>query len=156
MAIYSTIVGAGVEAYPAKMCGTYAIDGVVDFSTVNGTTGTVQNDVITVLQIPANTLVLGVAYKTTTVSANLADVDIGDGAVTDGYVDGLDMTTSLKDGCSWVTTFNEAAPNTTADGMSLGKFYTAADTIDLKQNTNATIKTGVIKVRAICISANLD
>lgn len=156
MSTYSTIVGAGVEAYPAKFCGAYAIDGVVDFSTVNGSSGAVQNDIITVLQIPANTLVLGVAYKTTTVSANLADVDIGDGDTRDGYIDGLNMTSTLKDGCSWVTTFNEATPNTTAEGMSLGKFYTVADTIDLKINTNATIVTGVIKLRAICISANID
>ncbi len=156
MSTYSVLTGAGVEAYPAfPVAPIFAIDGKVDFSTVNSGSGTVQNDIITVLQIPANTLVLAVAYKTTTVSSNLADVDIGDGDVRDGYVDGLDMRSTLKDGCSWVTTFNEAAPNTTADGMSLGKFYTVADTIDLKQNTNATIVTGVIWLRAICISMNI-
>ncbi len=156
MSTYSVLTGAGVDAYPAfPRAPVFAIDGKVDFSTVNGSTGTVQNDIINVLQIPANTLVLAVAYKSTTVSSNLADVDIGDGDVADGYIDGLDLRSTLKDGCSWATTFNEATPNTTLEGMSLGKFYTAADTIDIKQNTNATIVTGVIWLRAICISLNI-
>jgi hypothetical protein len=62
---------------------------------------------------------------------------------------------TVNDGCSWKTTFNEAAPNTTLDGMSLGKFYTVADTIDMKQNTNATVVTGVLKVKAVMIDLNM-
>ena len=102
----------------------------------------------------ANALVLAIAFKVTTANASLTDFDLGDGDVTDGYVDGASMAT-VNDGCSWQTTFNEAMPNTTKEGMSLGKFYTVADTIDFKQNTNATITAGVLKVKALLFDCNL-
>lgn len=153
MSTYS-VAGSAVQAYPAQMAGMYEVTATLDFTTINGGSGTVQNDIVQLIQIPANTLVLVVSFRVTTASANMADFDIGDGDVTDGYVDGASMAT-LNDGCSWKTTFNEATPNTTAEGMSLGKFYTAADTLDLKQNTNATVVTGVLKVKAMMIDCNI-
>jgi hypothetical protein len=148
------MTGSGVNAYPADLAGLYAVQATLDFTEINSGSGTVQNDIVQLIQIPANTLVLGVSFSVTTASSNMTDFDIGDGTTTDGYIDGASMAT-VNDGCSWVTTFNEAAPNTTLDGMSLGKFYTAADTIDLKQNTNATVVTGVLKVKAVMIDLNI-
>ena len=154
MSTYSVVTGSGVNAYPYSMAGIYEVQAKVDFSTINSGSGTVQNDIIQLIQVPANTLVLGLSFAVTTVSSNMADFDLGDGDVTDGYVDGASMAT-VNDGCSWQTTFNEATPNTTKEGMSLGKFYTTADTIDLKQNTNATVVTGVLKVKALLIDMNI-
>lgn len=154
MPTYSVVTGSGVNAYPYTLAGPYEVQAKVDFSTINSGSGTVQNDIIQLIQVPANTLVLGLSFSVTTVSSNMADFDLGDGDVTDGYVDGASMAT-VNDGCSWQTTFNEATPNTTKEGMSLGKFYTTADTIDLKQNTNATVVTGVLKVKALLIDMNI-
>ena len=154
MSTYSVMTGSGVNAYPADLAGLYAVQATLDFTDINSGAGTVQNDIVQLIQVPANTLVLGLSFSVTTASSNMADFDIGDGDVTDGYVDGASMAT-VNDGCSWKTTFNEAAPNTTLDGMSLGKFYTVADTIDLKQNTNATVVTGVLKVKAVMIDLNM-
>lgn len=153
MATYS-VAGSAVQAYPAFPVGVFSVKAEVDFTTINSGSGTVQNDIVQLIQVPANTLVLGVSFRVATVSSNLADFDIGDGSVTDGYIDGASMAT-INDGCSWVTTFNEATPNTTADGMSLGKFYTVADTIDLKQNTAATVVTGKLLVQACMIDMNI-
>lgn len=154
MASYSVMTGSGVNAYNADLAGIYSVTAVLDFTTINSGAGTVQNDIVQLIQVPANTLVLGVFFSVTTVSSNMADFDIGDGDTRDGYIDGASMAT-VNDGCSWVTTFNEATPNTTLDGMSLGKFYSVADTIDLKQNTNATVITGVLKVKALMIDCNV-
>ena len=154
MATYSVMTGSGVNAYNADLAGIYTVTATLDFTDINSGSGTVQNDIVQLIQIPANTLVLGVSFRVTTASSNMADFDIGDGATTDGYIDGASMAT-VNDGCSWVTTFNEAAPNTTSEAFSLGKFYTTADTIDLKQNTNATVVTGVLKVKAAMIDMNI-
>ena len=154
MSTYSVMTGSGVNAYPYETAGVHAVQAEIDFSKINSGSGTVQNDIVQLIQIPANALVLAIAFKVTTANASLTDFDLGDGDVTDGYVDGASMAT-VNDGCSWQTTFNEATPNTTKEGMSLGKFYTTADTIDFKQNTAATITSGVLKVRALLFDCNL-
>jgi hypothetical protein len=153
MATYNLTSG-GMAAYPANTVPVSRVEAVVDFSQVNDGNGTVQNDVLQLIPVPANTLVLAVAFSVTTVSANLADFDIGDGATADGYIDGASAAT-VNDGASWNTTLTTGTPNTTAEAFSLGKFYTSEDTIDLKQNTNATVITGVIKVVAIMIDLNI-
>lgn len=154
MSTYS-IAGTANSAYPFEKAGLYSVEAKLDFSStsLNSGSGTVQNDVVQLINIPANTLVLGLFFKVTTANASLTDFDLGDGDVTDGYVDGASMAT-VNDGCSWQTTFNEATPNTTKEGMSLGKFYTTADTIDFKQNTNATITSGVLRVKAVMVDGN--
>lgn len=154
MSTYSVVKGSGATTFPNDYAGAYPIEATLDFSKINSGSGTVQNDIVQLIQIPANALVLAIAFKVTTANASLTDFDLGDGDVTDGYVDGASMAT-VNDGCSWQTTFNEATPNTTKEGMSLGKFYTTADTIDFKQNTAATITAGVLKVKALLFDCNL-
>lgn len=152
MATISTYLRGDTSGYPAfTKAGVFKIENVIDASTYTG--GWAQNDVIQALQIPAKTLVLAVGYEVTTVFDDMADTDIGDGSVTDGYIDGASFATASS-GFSWVTTFNEATPNTTADGMSLGKYYSAADTIDIvKKSANATTG-GVVRLFALVIDCN--
>ena len=156
MSTYSVMTGSGVNAYPADMAGLYAVTATLDFTDINSGAGTVQNDIVQLIQVPANTLVLGVSFSVTTASSNMADFDIGDGDDTDGYVDGASMAT-VNDGASFVGATTVGTPNAlpVAAAFCLGKFYTAADTIDLKQNTNATVKTGVLKVKALLVDCNV-
>ncbi|MBK8508994.1 MAG: hypothetical protein IPL51_10185 [Candidatus Competibacteraceae bacterium] len=126
-------------AYPARPGGgpSYSIAKLVDFSEVNEKAGMGAADIIKLVKIPANTIVQAVAYRVFKASANLASLDIGDSAGPTQYATALDMT-SIKDGVSALT----------------GKFYTQADFIQLRQNTAATVLTGVIEVVALCWDAN--
>ena len=118
---------------------------------VNSGSGTIQSDVIQLLDVPARHFVLGCSAYTATanVSSNLADLDIGDGSDTDGFHDGLDLTSAVN-AWSQVFTLTEGTPNVHT-GYDEGKFYSAADTIDLLQNTDATVVTGRIEVCAVMI-----
>ena len=156
MSTYSVMTGSGVNAYNADMAGIHSVTATVDFTAINSGAGTVQNDIIQLIQVPANTRVLDVFFSVTTASANMADFDLGDGDDVDGYVDGASMAT-VNDGASFVGATTVGTPNAlpVAAAFCLGKFYTAADTIDLKQNTNATVVTGVLKVKALMIDCNV-
>jgi hypothetical protein len=148
------------SGFPAGHTTPYTIaERVIDWSAtsgaevVNSGSGTVQNDVIQIFQIPAGTWVQGVYYKVVTASSNLADLDIGDGSDTDGYHDGIDAT-STGAGFSFLgAALTEGTPNTFT-GYIEGKYYSAADTIDLLQNTNATITTGRIKFSVVMLNLN--
>ena len=157
MATYSVMTGSGVNAYPADLAGLYAVQATLDFTDINSGAGTVQNDIVQLIQVPANTQVLGVSFSVTTASSNMADFDLGDGDDVDGYVDGASMAT-VNDGASVPGALTVASPSTFPNNtvaFAVGKFYTAADTIDLKQNTNATVVTGVLKVKAVMIDLNM-
>lgn len=149
MTTYATYTGSG-SGFPAKRSGVYRITGEVDFSTINSGSGTVQNDVIQALYIPAGTFVLGVGHKVTTASSNLDDFDIGDDATTDGYVDGDTAVTA-----DTAMNFSFDTDGTMTEAFGNGKFYATANTIDIKQNTNATVVTGVIKLAALAIDVNV-
>lgn len=150
MATYDVTVGGTAAVAYVNGLPITKVSAEVDFSTINGGSGTAQNDIITAINVPAGTMVLGVAYEVVTASSNLADVDIGDGADPDGYHDGVNMT-STGSGFSFSTTLTEGTPNTVA-GFGLGKYYAAADTIDLVHKTAATVTTGLIRVSAVMMA----
>lgn len=145
-------IGSGIPAYGANKISV--LEGMVNFAVINSGAGAGQNDVVQALNVPANCLVLGVhaVVETADVSTNLADLDIGDGSDVDGYHDGLDATAAVN---AYGTPFAlaEAAPNTPV-GYVGGKFYAAADTIDLKVITAATITTGKVKLSAVVVNLN--
>lgn len=152
MGTITTLLRGDTTGYPAfNKAGVYKIENEINVANYSG--GFAQNDVIQAIQIPAKSLVLAVGYDVTTAFDDMADTDVGDAATADGYFDGKDWT-STGSACSWVTTFNEAAPNTTLDAFSLGKYYSAADTIDIvKKSANATTA-GVVRLYAIVIDCN--
>jgi hypothetical protein len=100
-----------------------------------------QNDVLPLINIPAGSFVLPVAAKVLTVEGGASTVDIGDGATADGYLDGLDIN-ALTDTQSFTADTTEA--------FGAGKYYAAADTIDLKLMTG-TAAAVVIAVSAVYI-----
>ena len=70
-----------------------------------------------------------VGLDVTTAEGGTLTVDVGDGSDADGYLDGVNANTAA----SYATALSlaEATPNTVV-GYSNGKYYSAADTIDVK------------------------
>lgn len=103
------------------------VEVVLDFSTTNLTTA----DSVEVFELPANTLVLMAGLETLTVASTGSPVlDLGDDADDDIYAAAVAGHTAVASGTT-----------------SVGKFYTAADTIDLIANT-ATFD-GKVRVYAV-------
>ena len=85
-------------------------------------------DVLTALHIPAKTMVLAVGLDVTTAEGGTLTIDVGDGSDPDGFLDGVAGNAVGSFSTSLVLA--EAAPNTVT-GYSNGKYYAAADTIDV-------------------------
>jgi hypothetical protein len=80
-------------------------------------------DVFEMVTIPSGAFVKNVAAKVLTVEGGTCTVDIGDGATADGYHAALNGNTSAD---------AVSANGTTTPTFGVGKYYAAADTIDLK------------------------
>ena len=98
-------------------------------------------DVLEVIRVPANTLVTNVALNVTTAEGGTLTVDVGDGDNVDGYLDGLNANAT-------------AAYHTVAgtDAFEAGKYYTAADTIDV--TTVNAADTAVMKLTAVMVDCS--
>lgn len=106
----------------------YTVEATFDAAAaaVENGTAILANDVFQLITVPANTLVYGVRAQVTTAEGATSTFDVGDGATADGYHDGLDSNSTSTNAFS----FDEDGTKTEAFGN--GKFYAAADTIDLK------------------------
>ena len=104
-----------------------------------------QNDTVEVLDIPAGTLVLGVQWEVETVEGAARNFAVGDGSDTDGFV----TTTSANSATSGSTALAvaEGTPNTIV-GYSAGKYYAAADTLDILAVTSGGLTTCKIRLKA--------
>ena len=91
-------------------------------------------DVLQLFDIPARSFVQFVAWEVVTAEGGTLTFDIGDGSDVDGYIDGADGDTVALGALALALT--EATPNTVT-GYSNGKFYSAADTLDLLINNDA-------------------
>lgn len=109
-----------------------------------GATALGAADILNVISIPAKTYVLRAGIDVTTPEGGTLTLDLGDGDDADGYLDGVNGNTTASYASSLVLV--EAAPNTVL-GYSNGKYYSAADTIDLVM-VNAT-DTAVLRVWAL-------
>lgn len=115
-----------------------------------GLTAFAANDVLEVLPIPAKTLVLNVGVDVTTADGTASTIDIGDGDDVDGYIDGHDA--NAVGSAATVLALTEAAPNTVT-GYSNGKYYAAADTIDITMLT-APQDASVMRVWAVVVDCS--
>jgi len=109
-----------------------------------GLTALGANDVLTALHIPAKTMVLAVGLDVTTAEGGTLTIDVGDGGDVDGFLDGVNANTVASYSTS--LTLTEATPNTVT-GYSNGKYYSAADTIDIK--TINAADTAVVRLWAV-------
>jgi len=91
-----------------------------------GLTALTSADVLEVIKVPANTLVTHVALNVTTAEGGTLTVDVGDGDNPDGYLDGVNANATA----AYLTVAG-------TDAFEAGKFYTAADTIDIVLNNAA-------------------
>ena len=113
---------------------------VLDFAAIAaaraaaGAAALASGDVLEIMPVPAKTRVLGVGYDVTTAEGATATFDLGDGSDTDGYLNDISLN-SVASGVMSLT-LAEGAPNTIS-GYSNGKYYSAADTIDLVVNSNS-------------------
>lgn len=137
MATYTDSHGfnKGTAAYPyAGHTRVHFIEVELDFAAITAdraaasATALANGDILEVISLPAKTYVLGVGLDVTTAEGGTCTVDIGDGSDGDGYLDGVDANTVA----SYATglALAEGTPNTIV-GYSNGKYYSAADTIDL-------------------------
>ena len=106
-----------------------------------GLTALAATDVLEVIRVPANTLVTNVALNVTTAEGGTLTVDVGDGDDPDGYIDGVNANATA----AYITVAGTAA-------YEQGKYYTAADTIDVV-TVNAA-DTAVMTLTAVMIDCS--
>jgi len=139
MATYDLTLGGSLATPGTQPPAAVWIEGVVDFSKVNSGAGAAQNDVVQVVNIPANTFVLGVVVFVTKASTNAGTVNVGDGVAATRYLTG-----------TAINAVSDAAGTTYA---TTNFFYTNADTIDIVQSAVLTVTTGVVKVMVLAAHA---
>jgi len=158
MAIRTEALGynQGVAAYPAKgLDRTTLMEVTLDFAkitaarTAAGATAVGAGDGVPALAIPAKSLVLRVGADVTTAEGGTLTLDVGDGDDTDGYLDGVNGNTVAS--YASALALAEGAPNTLV-GYGAGKYYSAADTIDLI-TVNAA-DAAVIRVWALVVDCS--
>ena len=106
-----------------------------------GLTALTSADVLEVIKVPAQTLVTHVALEVTTAEGGTLTVDVGDGDNTDGYLDGVNANATA----AYLTVAG-------TDAYEAGKYYTAADTIDIVLNNAADA--AVMKLTAVMVDCS--
>lgn len=115
-----------------------------------GVTALASGDVLEVIPVPAKTLVMRVGYDVTTAEGATATFDLGDGSDADGFLNDVDLN-AVGSGVMALA-LTEGTPNTIT-GYSNGKYYSAADTIDVTLNNNA-INVAVVRIWALVADAS--
>jgi hypothetical protein len=110
-----------------------------------GAAALASGDVIEAMPLPAKSFVLAVGYDVTTAEGASATFDLGDGSDADGYLNDISLN-SVASG-AMALALAEAAPNTVA-GYSNGKYYAAADTIDVTLNS-ASVDAATVRIWAL-------
>lgn len=137
MATYDLTAGVGL---PYQRAVTYMLEREVNCATQNLANG----DVAQVIDIPAGSLVRSVMVEVSTAEGGAATIDVGDGSDANGFLAAVDVNATGDTAMALALT--EGAPNTVT-GYSAGKYYAAADTIDV--TAGAALDTAVFTVRVI-------
>lgn len=143
MATQNITNGTGFLYQPGSP--VHVIKTVVDLSKITAS----AQDVLQVLSIPAGTLVTHVHLKVLTASGGTLTAGVGDGTNPSGFITAANLNSTATDAVSALT-LTEGTPNTVT-GYSAGKFYAAADTIDITLSNNAPGKAGKFLLEAVCI-----
>lgn len=139
MATYDLTVGSGVPALAEWR--EFIAEATFDASVQN----LAQNDVAQLIAVPAKTIITGVFWEIETVEGASRNFAIGDGDDTDGYIT-TTTANSLATGASGLS-LTEGTPNTVT-GYSNGKYYSAADTIDVLAVTSGGLTACKLRVIA--------
>ena len=140
MATYNVTGAGGTSGHPSNGRTPYLVENTIDISAINGDSGAAQNDVLQVLDIPAETIVMEAGVEVlTALSANVT-LDLG---ITGGDVD------IFVDGDTNATGFSAA----TATARHVAA---AADTLDLLV-LSAASSAGKVRVYAVmCDVSGID
>lgn len=131
--------GANAAGYPAVT----VLEGVYDATKRNMTAA----DTMAVITIPEGTYVLNVGYEVLAADASQT-LNIGDGTDPDGWIAAADVGTLGNTGISTLA-LTEGTPNTVTRYTG-GKYYSAADTLDLEVPSAKAYDTLKVRVFAVC------
>ena len=89
MATYDLTAAGGTTGHPSNGRTPYLVENTIDVAAINGDSGAAQNDVLRVLDIPAETLIMEAGIEVITALSSSATMDLGiTGGDVDRYVDG--------------------------------------------------------------------
>ena len=140
-------LGTGTAHVAAGINKVSSVTVELNFATITteraaaGLTALAAGDVLEVIKVPANTLVTHVALNVTTAEGGTLTVDVGDGDNPDGYLDGVNANATA----AYLTVAG-------TDAFEAGKYYTAADTIDV--TTVNAADTAVMKLTAVMVDCS--
>jgi hypothetical protein len=138
MATYTDSIGfnKGTAAFRADgLTKVTRMEVELDFAAITaarsaaGATALASGDVLEAIPVPAKTLVMAVGVDVTTAGTASLTLDVGDATDPDGYHDGI-AADAVGSFCTALA-LAEGTPNTIV-GYSAGKYYSAADTLDVK------------------------
>ena len=141
-------LGTGAAHVAAGINKVSSVTVKLDFAAITtaradaGLTALTAADVLEVIRIPANTLVTHVALNVTKAEGGTLTIDVGDGDDPDGYHDGVNANTTA----AYITDAGGAA------ALAHGKFYTAADTIDV--TTVNAADTAVMELTVVMVDCS--
>ena len=140
MATYDVTGAGGTTGHSANGRTPYMIENTIDISAINGDAGAAQNDVLRVLDIPAETLIMEAGIEVVTALSSSVTLDLGiTGGDVDRYVDGDTNATGFS------------APTATARTI-----VASADTLDVLV-LDAASSAGKIRVFAVlCDVSGID
>lgn len=140
-------MGTGAAHVAAGINKVSSVTVELNFATITteraaaGLTALTSADILEVIQVPAQTLVTHVALEVTTAEGGTLTVDVGDGDNPDGYIDGVNANAAA----AYITVAG-------TDAYEQGRFYTAADTIDIVLNNAADA--AVMKLTAVMVDCS--
>ena len=89
MATYDVTGVGGTTGHPSNGSTPYLVENTINVATINGDSGAAQNDVLRVLDIPAETLVMEAGIEVLTALSSSVTLDLGiTGGDVDIYADG--------------------------------------------------------------------
>jgi hypothetical protein len=143
---FAAATGSGATAVPETANpAAYKMTRVINLADTRFFTGGAAiNEVLEAIAIPAKTKVLGVVMEVLTVAGAACTCDVGDGTTVGGYLSAFNLNTAANSACSMPTILDAVAT-----GYPGGKYYSAADTVDVKiLAANAAAK---FKISVLCV-----
>lgn len=133
--------------------GFYRVVKTIDLAAIvandNGGTALTTGDIIQAIEIPANTIVLGVHCRVKTAEGAACTADVGvTGVSANGFLNDVNLNSTS-------TSVMTGHTDPFGTDFMLGKLFTSADTIDVLCNS-AGSNAAVFVLSALCVDVNSD
>jgi len=141
MATYNVTGVGGTTGHPSNGRTPYLVENTIDISAVNGDSGTAADDVLRVIDLPAETLVMEAGIEVITALSGSVKLDLG---ITGGDVDIYADNTANTTGYSTLT-------------ATARHIAASADTLDVLEASSTASSVGKIRVWAVlCDVSGID